>query len=320
MIRKTPEAQKVAAKNNKELIKTANDRFGKTFKVQFFKLFILSKIGRIFFPVFSVGLGLTFISFLINQIIGNIYISFGISFTLLAIWEYTKAELLINSLEVHFSGHVFPWVLVLVTFIFQISSFFISIQGAKELYEQTDHKTAKIKDFYKVQSDSLAAKFDLMIAKSQNDITSLQEKARGQWNGINTPEQYKQIELLRQSILSTQEIRERNLADLKKDKNLDTDNATKKAGFNIVLFMIISGIIEILICLSGFFVIFYDMKIKESLEDADEYFCKPNETYQSDINNIFTSFINYVNQNKQLTQATNVERRKAGFNIGNSNG
>jgi len=66
MIRKTPEAQKVAAKNNKELIKTANDRFGKTFKVQFFKLFILSKIGRIFFPVFSVGLGLTFISFLIN--------------------------------------------------------------------------------------------------------------------------------------------------------------------------------------------------------------------------------------------------------------
>ena len=283
MLNKSLDTQKEKQKAAQEQIKAAKNRFHKSFKEQFKRIYFLSHFGRFFFPIFSVGLGLTFISYLINTSIGNLYISFAVAFVLLAVWELAKADFLINLLEIYFSNKGIAWVLLVVTFVFQASSFSISILGARELYERTDKKTAQIQDFYKIQSDSITAKFNVAIDRNEKEISELKQKARGQWNGINTPEQNNIINQLRETNERTEASKQKALDELKTERSTVTNEATKKAGFNIVLFMIISFFIECLICLSGSFVIYYDMRIEKDCQEIEAEIFEPISVHASQL-------------------------------------
>lgn len=292
-----------------ESIEKSEQRFKKSFSQQYMKLYYISVMGRVFFPLLSIILGASFVASILVNIINSLYFCLVFGALLLIIWELAKAETLINTFEIYYGGKnswVFPACILMVL---QIGSILAGVLGANEIYLMRDNRKELIIEKYRIESDSISKFYESRIDYVNNEIDGLKKKAVNQWNGINTPEQYNLINSLRAQETQLSEDRSNKLSDVKKSKDYDLLKAGEKAGFNIKYFMIISLLIELLIFFCGVFVIYYHARRVKDFQIIREY--KITKVTPENTNLSLTE-----NTPHETNTQVNTQRRAAGFVIG----
>lgn len=287
MLQATQENILIQQAEEAEKITSASNRFHKSYKDQFAGLYNISLFGRFFFPILSILLGVTCIAYLIQNALPFIYACFALAGIILIVIEYAKYWSLTSIFEIKYSGSKKISGLIIFSICLHIGSILLSVLGAKELYERTDTKTMSIIDTYKVLKDSVNVNFDTKVSIIKSEIDTLKLKARRQWNGINTPEQYRIITQLNSQIETLENNRTNVLSELKKEEKDNVNTSAAKSGFNIIFFMVLAFCIEIFIVLVNFFIVHYDYKIEKTKEILLQNLQIP------DVSNMKKQFANY---------------------------
>jgi hypothetical protein len=205
--------------------------------------------------------------------------------------------------------------LLSVTIAFTVGSGIFAVNGAQELIKLSDQSNQIINKAFEQKTDSINSYYQSLIDIETTKINELKVKAQNQWNGIYTPEQGKLITIYESNITTYRTRNENALTEYRNQNNKTLENTGKEVSMDILQFMIFSAIIEILIILSNWFVVFYDKQV-----------CREAHTPSllNRIKNIFNDYgilsdIVQQNSDNKTTKTETKSERKIGFIIGQNN-
>ncbi len=250
---------------------------------RFSVLYILAKIGTVFFPVISIVTGVAFIYNYAFSISDSIYISITVSLVVLSFLEFIKNNLLNNGLHTFFSNSGKPTAIFMFALLFSVGSFILSYQGAELLVKNLDRSKQQITDRANASITGITSKYADAIILEQSKINALRQKAKSQWRGLNTTEQNKLFLIYEQNIQQflDQEQNQIDLALSKKENNLI--QAETAVNYNAYVFKIFAGINELLTVLSIAFLPFYAFKIVQQEMDLIDYKQNPGKYNKSSV-------------------------------------
>ncbi|PWJ34992.1 hypothetical protein [Sediminitomix flava] len=254
----------------KKYVRQANKRFEwKPFSQRFSSFWVLSKISKRTLPVISI---ITSIYFLLNFVFEGIpqYLAIPISVLILCGWEYAKARFLQISSENYYNSHTSSLFFILLTLCFTSGSIWMSANGAKEIVYSFNDKSKEIKGSYEEELLKLENKHsnDLEnLRESKSDFYENNKVYLGNSKYALNPKAASTYALFDQRIFELEDefkIEKEKLSSIWVHNNRDYEILQKEKSW---VFFIIAAIFDLLIILSGWFLVWFDYKVlKEDQE------------------------------------------------------
>jgi len=278
----------------------------KIFIERFKNLNTIAQIGIFFFPVISIITSISFIYGHIQMAINNIYVAIIIAVLLLGIVELTKNHLLSNALDTFFSNSGRSLGTFAFAFLFSALSFIMSYNGAEMLVKNLDNSKQEIKDSTSYQLAAIESNYNNQIAIEQSKIAAINEMAKKQWHGLNTPQQTTLLNSLESNVKDLRLLMEKKRDEILTDKTVNLQQADQSVNYNAWIFKLFAAIIEVMLILSITFNAFYAFKtVREDL-DLKEFKSDPAK-YQA----------NETNKFKSITASPQIQAPSIGLNSGN---
>jgi hypothetical protein len=290
-LNKNPINAVLKQKSTQEKIVKAKYRFRfKPFFEKYTGVNVSAKILIWLLPLVSITTGLVFLGAMLQNIVPNLYLSYIFAGTLIALLEYAKSYLLGISFTDFYAGLKSYGALAVALLLTCISAY-TSLQGVKEIHKQMDKSLIHLEDNQVSQADSLRTYFDKQLSSTKNDLAGF--KASITWKGkidmynkanANTIQDYSQ------QITQLQQDKAKTLTELTRLHQKQTSATEQATGFNLVVVICIIAIIEILILIANWFVVFYDYMTAKQAEVLQG---SKNSIYL-DIDSLQESFLSFM--------------------------
>lgn len=264
----------IRSKNRATLIQSANEQFGfKTTLDELYSLFQFTKFFRWIIPLFSIITGASFLYYLLIDIIHPL-VSFVVSGLLLTAIEIPKHKIgKIALTRIYSNSRSFITFIFVFTFMGFISiSVFMSLQGVKELHNRLDDTVVNFELHRSKQKDSLNTFY-------QNEIKALKTAKNDyissvSWQGkidIHNSTNKQVIANYDERIKTKEGEMASVLLEFKQQSNKLRNLIQSKNTFNSVMWLSISGIVELMIVLCVLFEVYYMYRVfqEEQIINSD---------------------------------------------------
>lgn len=222
-----------------------------------FKVFVL-----VFAPILSFFSIVCAFGFLYYQFATNLHwvVSAVFALVLLVGLELSKIEILAITFKRLFVGSLgsFTYPLLFFGFVLVALSAFTSVEGAKEIYKHLDSSEIDLKALQGAKMDSIDKVFAQRIAAEKQALNDFKNSVS--WQGkinINDVTVAKTIQSFTSKIDSLEKDRRFIHGTNQAETQSQLSELKKNNGFNIVFWLSVSGIIEVLILLCIFFKVWY---------------------------------------------------------------
>ena len=265
--------QKLRERNNfSDRIAKAKRKFEfKPFCQEYNNLLQLATILRVILGAFSIITGFGFLYYSIN----------GISFILAGLLAGI-ALLLIEILKNIFTGSLFTkiysksnysFILLPAILVFALSVYF-SINGASNLYREFDNSLVLANDNHQFKLDSIDKHYTDLINSVKAEEKEFKQSVSWK-NKINIYNNTIQATLNRYNseVSELLENKERSLESLKTQQIEISNDLSSKKEFNTILWLYISGSVEVCIILCLWFITYYDYRL---LKDSELFSAEKN--------------------------------------------
>lgn len=290
----------------------------KSFTEQYVSIEGTIRYARLLFHFFSILTAYTFLYLLLDSFLHNTVVSVCISLLLLVLWEYTKSILLQDSFYSYYRNKSIAPVSI-IALIMLGASIYTSLQGAKIYYEQNTSLVSDFKADTEQKADSINSHYYTKIEAVKEELKAFKEEVS--WRGkINVYNPIVQAEISRfNALLSTlEEERLNSIAALKEDARTGLNEATEQAEFNLIGFIVLASINEILILVCCWFMVYFNynlVKESEAVQGVGEEY-----TFNADSLNRYTQHILLNAPMAALNEQESISHRTKstiGFNFNN---
>lgn len=237
-------------------VNDAQNRFRfKPFFEKYRGLNILSKILQYLLPVFSIATGTLFLSTILQDIIPVFYIAVIFSVVLIIFLEYSKNYILDIAFTDCYAG-LKNYSSFLIALVLCVLSGFVSLNGVKELHSKMD---TQIRDLDVNQSDakdSLVNYYDSQIKESKKRLVSIPTAVT--WQKSVDDANSKQVQNLSDEITMLQRQKADDISSINTLHANQKGSTLQASGFNLSIVIVIICLVELIILIANWFVIFYD--------------------------------------------------------------
>lgn len=281
-------------------IRNAQERFCyKPFIVRYKTLHTTVKYGRlIFFSLFSIITGFSCLLELFNVSIGVFALSCGLSLLILVTVEFLKNESLKHFFEIYYSSKRIgvQWLLIVVAVGVCSLSVFLSLQGSKTFYQWVDQSATDIERTYQAKADSVSNFYNQQIDKA-NLIAQAYFTANSYKGKITyTRDGFiaRHYQELSQTAEKWKEEKRQALQQLQKQKSNQLKSNTSKVAFNSHIFILLSLCNEVLILLTGWFLVYYDFQAIHEFELLEDTVLNHHQKFNTTQLNELTRMFNLL--------------------------
>ncbi|GAA4824742.1 hypothetical protein [Algivirga pacifica] len=243
-------------------VELANDRFAfKPFAVRFRKLKLYAIIGRLLLPVISIATGMTFMSSLLHGIVPHTLAAVFSGGLLLALMEGMKADTLKIGFEGLYGGRKWVATLLLAGVLMSGLSIYVSVNGAKELYYLMDDKEAMVTNTYQQEMDSVRTHYVAATQEIESKIEEINQRQYQRPNQFLYASERKAILNYQEQLLGVAAEKATAEQELKASFKEQKGEIIADTSFNAFRFAVLAGLIDLLIILSNWFLVYFDYQV-----------------------------------------------------------
>tara|TARA_Y100001956_G_C4127948_1_gene191409 strand:+ start:3508 stop:4656 length:1149 start_codon:yes stop_codon:yes gene_type:complete len=304
---KNPLAKVFERNKYSEKLKKAESNFAfKTFTEQFSKLEQALKYGRTIFHLFSILTAFTFLFLLFESFLNSFVISGMLAGSILIFWEYSKSNILQNTFYSYYRNSKIPFALSIVSLVMLSGSVFTSLQGAKEYFQKNHNKTEDFQEHITIKVDSLNNLYAIKIENTESDLNKFKDQVTylGKID-ISNKSVAKTIDRYNQEILLLKKEREISLKQLSESLNNDLKKVSSQSEFNLIAFICLSGINELLIVICSWFLVYFEFRLFKESEVFKPH--EQNYTFSTASLNKFAELVLMNNQHNLIEANHNIE-------------
>ncbi|MEH0153139.1 hypothetical protein V6R21_03275 [Limibacter armeniacum] len=242
----------------------AQDRFAwKPFAIRFASLRKIASLSKYLLPLLSIATATTFLWTLLATSL-PIWLAIPLALLMLTGWETAKAQLVRISSEMYYGGRQAGIALLVVTLFFSVGSVVMSMEGAKQLYNLSNSSFQELQKSHLKSVDSLQSYYT-------SEIQSLKEEKK-QFYQNNTVYLGKGKYALNHKVAKAYADYDNRISYLQKlmhTKQGQLQDQFKEQKyllsqghqFNSLIFAAVACLVDLLILLTGWFIIYFDFQV-----------------------------------------------------------
>jgi len=306
--------------NARRQLSKAEKRFTpKGFYQQYKALQQIAHLSRCSLPLLSIATGCFALSTILQPYM-PLYFGLALAALLLGLWERVKSLVVVRSCELFYlKSSGLPIILLMVALIFASGSAALSLMGSNELAESMDSTQATIDQQFEAEQDSLLSFYGHEIAKAKSiaDDYFHANSYRGviTWTKDGSiAEHYRELSQVANQLVQQEQ---QALSNLRRKWEQTLAAGQRDYQKITVSFLVLVALIEVLIILANWFVVYFDYRIYREHEVITEADHRQLMLSASQIREFFQAHILPNLQQRPTVYASSDHAPAIGFKSGN---
>lgn len=251
---------------DKEQVEKAVDRFSfKAFYKKWQALQKTAKVLTILLPSLSITTSSLWLGSVLSSILPIFWLVVFFGFALIIALEYIKNHFLKVGFTDFYGSIKYAWLIVLSAMSLACVSGYVSLQGIADLHAQTNQTLQTIAEVQGNEKDSISKKFEAKLESLDGQISALNtlqtNTQKRKWGLL--PHEAKALLNLQKERQSIRESKDKELQKLSQEQKQVFSVEQSNVGFNQTVIIVIIAVVEVLIVLSSWFLIYFDYRTKK---------------------------------------------------------